>query len=58
LQNLYPYLKIKFFTAHGVKGMTCDGAILLDLDAGLLGFPSEMADDPMLNFLARAGLEP
>jgi DNA helicase-4 len=47
----YPGLDIQFFTAHAVKGMTCDYAILLDLNSGLLGFPSEMADDPMLNYL-------
>jgi DNA helicase-4 len=55
LQNQYPKLDIKFFTTHGVKGMTCDYAILLDLDAGVLGFPSEMADDPMLNYLLQEG---
>ena len=55
LQNQYPKLEIKFFTAHGVKGMTCDYAILLDLDSGILGFPSEMADDPMLNYLLQEG---
>jgi DNA helicase-4 len=55
LKNQYPKLDIKFFTAHGVKGMTCDYAILLDLDAGILGFPSEMADDPMLNYLLQEG---
>ncbi|MFC0513001.1 UvrD-helicase domain-containing protein [Mucilaginibacter angelicae] len=55
LHNQYPGLDIKFFTAHGVKGMTCDYAILLDLDSGILGFPSEMADDPMLNYLLQEG---
>jgi len=55
LQNQYPRLDIKFFTAHGVKGMTCDYAILLDIDSGVLGFPSEMADDPMLNYLLQEG---
>ena len=44
-------LNIQFFTAHGVKGMTCDYAILLDINSGTLGFPSEMADDPILNYL-------
>lgn len=47
----YPGLDLQFFTAHAVKGMTCDYAILLDLNSGILGFPSEMADDPMLNYL-------
>jgi len=55
LQNQYPGLAIKFFTAHSVKGMTCDYAILLDINAGVLGFPSEMADDPMLNYLLQEG---
>ncbi|MDT3402262.1 UvrD-helicase domain-containing protein [Mucilaginibacter terrae] len=48
-------LDIKFYTAHGVKGMTCDYAVLLDLNSGILGFPSEMADDPMLNYLLQEG---
>lgn len=51
----HPGLDIKFFTAHAVKGMTCDYAILLDLNSGILGFPSEMADDPMLNYLLQEG---
>jgi DNA helicase-4 len=55
LHKQYPGLEIKFFTAHGVKGMTCDYAILLDLDSGVLGFPSEMADDPMLNYMLQEG---
>lgn len=55
LRDQYPRLEIKFFTAHGVKGMTCDYAIILDVDSGVLGFPSEMADDPMLNHLLQEG---
>jgi DNA helicase-4 len=55
LNNQYPGLQIKFFTAHSVKGMTCDYTILLDIDSGVLGFPSEMADDPMLNYLLQEG---
>jgi DNA helicase-4 len=35
--------------------MTCDYTILLDIDSGVLGFPSEMADDPMLNYLLQEG---
>lgn len=48
-------LKITYYTAHGVKGMTCDYAILLDVDSGTLGFPSEIADDPLLNHLLHEG---
>ncbi len=48
-------LTIEYFTAHRVKGMTCDYSILLDLDSGTLGFPSEIADDPILNYLLNEG---
>lgn len=48
-------LSIAYFTAHRVKGMTCDFAILLDVDSGTLGFPSEVADDPLLNCLLHEG---
>lgn len=51
----YPNLKIEYYTAHGVKGMTCDYSILLDVDSGTFGFPSEIADDPLLNYLLHEG---
>lgn len=55
LMKQYPLLTIQYFTAHRVKGMTCDYAILLDVNSGTLGFPSEMADDPLLNYLLHEG---
>jgi DNA helicase-4 len=55
IKKLFPTLDINFYTAHGVKGMTCDYAILLDVDSGILGFPSEIADDPLLNHLLHEG---
>lgn len=55
LQKVYPNLKIAYHTAHACKGLTCDVSILLDLDAGVFGFPSEMADDPILNNLLHEG---
>lgn len=51
----YPKLKIEYYTAHRVKGMTCDYAILLDVNSGTLGFPSEIADDPLLSYLLHEG---
>jgi DNA helicase-4 len=51
----YPSLKIEYYTAHRVKGMTCDYAIILDVNSGTLGFPSEMADDPLLSYLLHEG---
>jgi len=55
LQKAFPKLKLSYFTAHACKGLTCDVAILLDLDSGVFGFPSEMADDPILNHLLHEG---
>ncbi|RQO77810.1 hypothetical protein DBR40_07495 [Pedobacter sp. KBW01] len=51
LQKKYPYLRLSFHTAHGSKGLTCDYTILLNLDSGVFGFPSEIADDPVLDNL-------
>ncbi|MCR5862561.1 UvrD-helicase domain-containing protein [Flavobacterium sp. J372] len=51
----YQALKIEYYTSHGVKGMTCDYAVVLDVNSGILGFPSEMADDPLLGFLLHEG---
>jgi DNA helicase-4 len=51
----FPSLKLSFFTAHSVKGLTADFSILLDLDSGVYGFPSEIADDPILNAVLHEG---
>ena len=51
----FPGLSLSYHTAHRVKGMTCDFAILLDVDSGTLGFPSEVADDPLLGCLLHEG---
>lgn len=55
LKKDYPLLTLEYYTAHKVKGMTCDYAILLDVNSGILGFPSEIADDPLLNYLLHEG---
>lgn len=51
----YPSFRLEYYTAHRVKGMTCDYAIILDVNSGILGFPSEIADDPLLNCLLHEG---
>lgn len=53
--NEFANLKIKFFTAHSVKGLTCDYAILLDVNSGVMGFPFEIVDDPILGYLLHEG---
>lgn len=55
IRRRFGKLKIEYYTAHKVKGMTCDYAILLDLDSGPFGFPSEIADDPILGYLLHEG---
>ncbi|RYY00531.1 hypothetical protein EON78_00905, partial [bacterium] len=53
--NEFANLDINFYTAHSVKGLTCDYAILLDVNSGVLGFPSEIVDDPILEYLLHEG---
>ncbi|WP_448701998.1 UvrD-helicase domain-containing protein [Mucilaginibacter sp. AW1-3] len=55
ISKQFPTLTLHYYTAHAVKGMTCDYAILLDVDSGTLGFPSGIADDPLLNHLLHEG---
>ncbi|WP_316799046.1 UvrD-helicase domain-containing protein [Pedobacter frigidisoli] len=55
LQKRFPALKISYYTAHACKGLTCDVSVLLDLNSGVFGFPSEMADDPILSNLLHEG---
>lgn len=55
LKNEFPGLNLSFFTAHSVKGLTADFSILLDVDSGVFGFPSEIADDPILNAVLHEG---
>ncbi|WP_316845513.1 UvrD-helicase domain-containing protein [Pedobacter psychrodurus] len=55
LQKKHPTFRLTYHTAHSSKGLTCDHAILLDVDSGIFGFPSEIADDPVLDYLLRDG---
>ena len=46
-----PHLTIEFLTVHRSKGLQADYVILLNCVSGQYGFPSEQADDPVLNLL-------
>lgn len=46
-----PALKMHFLTVHRAKGLEADYVILLNCSSGKYGFPSEQADDPILNLL-------
>jgi DNA helicase-4 len=44
-------LKIRFLTAHKSKGLQDDYVIIINCSSGTFGFPSEISDDPLLNYL-------
>ena len=52
----FPGLKITYRTVHGSKGLEVDYVVLVNLEFGRHGFPSEIEDDPILN-LAMSELE-
>lgn len=47
----YPNLTIRFLTAHRSKGLQDDYVVITNCSSGTYGFPSEISDDPLLNFL-------
>jgi DNA helicase-4 len=49
--NLYKNLEIEFLTVHRAKGLEADYVLLLNCNSGKYGFPSEQADDPILNLI-------
>jgi len=50
-KNNYPTLDLEFVTAHKSKGLTCDFSIILNMISGKWGFPSEISDDPILDYI-------
>jgi len=47
----YPMLKLSFLTAHKSKGLEAGNVILINAENKLLGFPSQISDDPVLSFV-------
>lgn len=47
----YQNLLIDFHTVHSAKGLEADYIIILNVNSGRYGFPTEISDDPLLNFL-------
>ncbi|MBN8630062.1 MAG: UvrD-helicase domain-containing protein [Rhodobacterales bacterium] len=52
LRRRFSRLKISFKTIHASKGLEADHVILLNADSGRMGFPSEIADDPLLSLVS------
>ena len=51
LKEIFPQFEIHFKTIHSSKGLEADHVILLNLQNGKFGFPSNIADDPILNLV-------
>jgi DNA helicase IV len=49
------FRNIEFLTVHKAKGATFEYSILIDVNTGLLGFPSEIVDDPLLQLVLNKG---
>lgn len=52
LQKRFPQVTLSFKTIHASKGLEADHVVLLKADAGRVGFPSEIADDPLLSLVS------
>jgi DNA helicase IV len=46
-----PNLRIDYSTVHRAKGLTADYTIVIGLTSGLMGFPCQIEDDPLLNLV-------
>jgi DNA helicase-4 len=47
-------LHLEFITAHKSKGLESDYAIVLDFEKAVMGFPTAIKDDPVLNMVLTA----
>src|SRR5690606_27388806 len=46
-------LDINFITAHSSKGLEADYVIIINVNSGKYGFPSEIVDDPILSLVLK-----
>ena len=54
LARRHPRLRLSFCTVHGSKGLQADYVVVLGLCSGRYGFPTEVADDPLLDLVLAA----
>ena len=47
----HPNLSIDYSTVHSAKGLTVDYSIVIGLSGGIMGFPCQIEDDPLLNLV-------
>ena len=51
LQRQYPSLRLSYMTVHASKGLEADYVVVLGVSSGKYGFPTEVADDPLLDLV-------
>ena len=51
LKKQYPGLQFTYKTVHGSKGLEADYVVVLGLCVAKYGFPTEIADDPLLDLV-------
>ena len=51
LKKQYPALQFTYKTVHGSKGLEADYVVVLGLCVAKYGFPTEIADDPLLDLV-------
>ncbi len=47
----YGQRQMNFMTIHQSKGLECDYIILLNCNGGMIGFPSQISDSPVLKYV-------
>lgn len=51
ISKKYPNLKITFMTVHSSKGLTYDNVVIINAANAVYGFPAQIENDPVLNFV-------
>ena len=54
LSRRHAHLQLTHTTVHGSKGLQADYVVVLGLCTGRHGFPTEIADDPLLDLVLAA----
>ena len=47
-----------YYTVHKSKGLECENVILINLEDSILGFPSQLSDDPVLRYVTKKEMYP